>query len=62
LNTKSVFYGAFVWARRALNRHTRWFLARAVLIFYPLAIAGTLSRGDTVILTENDINDSKIRT
>ena len=28
---KSVFYGAFVWARRALNRQKRRFPARAVL-------------------------------
>ena len=27
---KSVFYGAFVWARRALNNQKRRFLARAV--------------------------------
>jgi hypothetical protein len=27
---KSVFYGAFVWLHRALNRHFRWFSARAV--------------------------------
>jgi hypothetical protein len=28
--SKSVFYGAFVWARRALNRRKRRFPARAV--------------------------------
>ena len=27
---KSDFYGAFVWARRALNSQKRWFPARAV--------------------------------
>jgi hypothetical protein len=30
---KSVFYGAFVWARRALNSQKRWFSARAVRAF-----------------------------
>jgi hypothetical protein len=28
-HSKSVLYGAFVWARRALNRPFRWFSARA---------------------------------
>jgi hypothetical protein len=29
-HSKSILYGAFVWARRALNRLFRWFSARAV--------------------------------
>ena len=27
---ESILYGAFVWARRTLNRQKRWFPARAV--------------------------------
>jgi hypothetical protein len=30
IDSKSVFYGGFVWARRALTRRKRRFLARAV--------------------------------
>jgi hypothetical protein len=31
LQNKSSLHGGFVWARRALNSHFRWFLARAVM-------------------------------
>jgi hypothetical protein len=33
-HSRLVLYGAFVWARRALNGQKRWFLARAVIALY----------------------------
>jgi hypothetical protein len=40
-HSKSVLYGAFVWARRALNRPNRRFPARAVrTILEPLGYVG----------------------
>jgi hypothetical protein len=44
---KSVFYGAFVWARRALNMQKRRFSARAVVaaILLPVRAGAALAGG-----------------
>jgi hypothetical protein len=53
---KSILYGAFVWAHRALNRPKRPFLARAVgpaalaADFVHRAAGGARSQGDTATL------------
>jgi hypothetical protein len=51
---KSVLYGAFVWARRALNRRKRRFSApraAACLVHYPLTIAKVTSPRFTILFS-----------